>query len=41
MAHGIAAVTGDLVVLTEDRQISVFVIGGLNYGSKDTIPFPN
>lgn len=28
-------------VLTQDRQISVFVIGGLNYGSKDTMPFPN
>lgn len=23
-------------VLTQDRQVSVFVIGGLNYGSKDT-----
>lgn len=22
-------------MLTQDRQISVFVIGGLNYGSKD------
>lgn len=28
-------------VLTQDRQASVFVIGGLNYGSKDTMPLPN
>lgn len=28
-------------VLTQDRQVSVFVIGGLNYGSKDTMPLPN
>lgn len=28
-------------VLTPDRQVAVFVIGGLNYGSKETMPFPN